>query len=384
MSIYRNEQDLLRIENRIKNSDTLTPEQKKSAIDFENFLFSKSLSIARVLRYMNNLNVIYRQFPDIDISNLSKSDIISVIAWTERHYKNENTKNSYKYTLRKFLDWQGLEYRQTVPINRNIRHSKLPEELFTEQEIVNMINSTFNPRDAGFISSIYEAGARIGEHGNPKLKHIIRDEYGIVLMVDGKTGMRRIRLIWSVPFLIQWLECHPQKDDPEAYLWVQLKKPYEQLEYQAFAQIIKRAAKNAGIKKRVYPHLFRHTRSTHLASHLTESQMKIYLGWAGDSRMPKIYVHLSGKDVDDAILNLYGIKPPEDDRVPLLKVTSCPRCKQTVPEFSGFCNYCGFAFSLSDTQRMYEMEQKAKELALKLVEENPELASLLFKPVNED
>jgi len=378
MSIYNNEHSLQLVESRIKNSG-YSPERIKTFFDFENYLFSKSLSVSRVLRYMTNIAVLFREFVFFNPRDTSDDQIIEIIAWIERHYKNENTKNAYKYTLRKCLEWQKKDYKTLVPINSNICHSKkLPEELYTEAEVIKMIEATTNSRNKAFLASAYEAGDRIGEHGNPQLKHLITDEYGMLLTINGKTGMRRIRLIWSVPYLVQWLAVHPQKDNPDAYLWVSIDKPHNQLTWGAFTQILKRAAKAAGIKKRNHLHLLRHSRCTHLASHLTESQMKIYFGWAGNSNMPKIYVHLSEKDVGDAILNLYGIKPADDRTVPLIKITQCPRCKQTVPDFSGFCNYCGFAFSLFDTKRMYEMEQKAKKLAQELVKEHPELASLFF------
>jgi integrase len=56
--------------------------------------------------------------------------------------------------------------------------------------------------------------------------------------------------------------------------------------------------------RRVYPHLLRHSRATHLAKFLTESQLKAYFGWTQDSKMTRIYIHLSGKDVDEAILRI--------------------------------------------------------------------------------
>jgi len=40
--------------------------------------------------------------------------------------------------------------------------------------------------------------------------------------VYGKTGSRRIRLIASVPALQIWVEEHPHKNDPEAYLWCKI------------------------------------------------------------------------------------------------------------------------------------------------------------------
>ena len=35
--------------------------------------------------------------------------------------------------------------------------------------------------------------------------------------------------------------------------------------------------------------------------------MNVYFGWAQGSDMPGVYVHLSGRDVDDAILKANGI-----------------------------------------------------------------------------
>ena len=39
-----------------------------------------------------------------------------------------------------------------------------------------------------------------------------------------------------------------------------------------------------------------------MANYLTEAQMNVYFGWTQGSDMPGVYVHLSGRDIDDAIL----------------------------------------------------------------------------------
>ena len=68
----------------------------------------------------------------------------------------------------------------------------------------------------------------------------------------------------------------------------------------------------AGIAKRVNPHSFRHARASNLANFLTEAQMKEYLGWVGDSRMASTYVHLSGRNIDNALFKLNGIKTEDE------------------------------------------------------------------------
>jgi len=39
-------------------------------------------------------------------------------------------------------------------------------------------------------------------------------------VLEGKTGMRRIRIAASAPVLAQWISQHPFKDDGNAFLWV--------------------------------------------------------------------------------------------------------------------------------------------------------------------
>jgi integrase/recombinase XerD len=48
--------------------------------------------------------------------------------------------------------------------------------------------------------------------------------------------------------------------------------------------------------------------ATHLADKLTEAQMKIYFGWSEGSDVPSVYVHLNGRDVEEALLRIYSIR----------------------------------------------------------------------------
>lgn len=40
-----------------------------------------------------------------------------------------------------------------------------------------------------------------------------------MIKVDGKTGVRPIRIVKSVPYLTRWLNDHPDKDDHTSPLW---------------------------------------------------------------------------------------------------------------------------------------------------------------------
>ena len=132
----------------------------------------------------------------------------------------------------------------------------------------------------------------------------------------------------------------------------------------------------AGIEKKVNPHSFRHDRATHLAANFTEQQLKMYLGWSPTSTQPATYVHLSGKNMDDAVLKMYGIKKAEDDPE-LLKPGVCPRCRELTAVNAKFCSKCGLPLTqeavttvesikteymqLSDLDEIKEMKNTLKQ-----------------------
>ncbi|VVB96431.1 Tyrosine recombinase XerC [uncultured archaeon] len=202
-----------------------------------------------------------------------------------------------------------------------------------------MLYRANNKRDRAFISCLYESGGRIGELAGLRIKHVQFNRYGAVLTVDGKTGMRPIHIVFSAPYLEDWLTVHPLRDEQEAPVWI-LFKGTEQVAYPALNKMLKTVAKRAGIKKRVYPHLFRHSRSTFLANFLTELQMDEYLGWIPGSSMPKTYVHLSQKNVLKSLLEVYGLKFKSDEK-PILIPVVCTSCgKINGPTFDS-CIQCG-------------------------------------------
>ena len=239
-----------------------------------------------------------------------------------------------------------------------------------------MIQAAYNIRDKAMVALIYESGFRIEEILTLCIKHVAFDEYGAKIMGNGKTGMRRIRLVSSVPYLATWIENHPFRDTPEAPLWVKIhaKNPDDIVYYENALKIFKTLAKRANIKKRIYPHLFRHTRATQLANHLTEAQMDQYFGWIQGSDMPSTYVHLSGRDLDGKILELNGLKVEEKENEPTIK--KCPRCEKMNPSTGKFCGRCG---SPLDVDTAMKIDEKRIEIdnMMNMLMKKPEVQAFL-------
>ena len=170
---------------------------------------------------------------------------------------------------------------------------------------------------------MYESGCRITEFLNIQIKHVVFDDYGCVISVKGKEGPR---IVSSTPYLSMWLEAHPLLEDKEAYVWISKRRT--RLSYWRVVKIIEHLANESGIKKPVNPHSFRHARATHLANLLTEAQMKEYFGWTQSSKMASVYVHLSGRDVDNAILKIHGLLPEGEKKDTDIGVKECLVCHE--------------------------------------------------------
>ena len=222
------------------------------------------------------------------------------------------TKADYRLFCKRFYRWlRGTEdYPAEVRwIKARVEgvHRKVPEELLTDTEVQRMVERADFGRDRALILALYESGCRIGEIGQLLIRHVQFDLHGAILIVSGKTGMRRIRIVKAVRLLQKWLAVHPLREEPDAPLWIGLRgrNRYRFLTRDAIARILERAARRADIKKRVHPHLFRHSRATDLAARLTEAQLKEVFGWAPGSAQAATYVHLSGRNVDEAVLRTY-------------------------------------------------------------------------------
>ncbi|MGC1119806.1 MAG: zinc ribbon domain-containing protein [Candidatus Methanofastidiosia archaeon] len=85
--------------------------------------------------------------------------------------------------------------------------------------------------------------------------------------------------------------------------------------------------------------------------------MNVYFGWVQGSDMPATYVHLSGRDVDDKILQIHGLKPRDKGGKEELKPQECPRCKYINSPLSRYCGRCGTVLDEKERLRM-EMESR--------------------------
>jgi site-specific recombinase XerD len=288
--------------------------ENKALIDkFSKYQKACSVSPKRILKYSYTLNKMSKILKK-PFAKAKKDDIVKVIGWVEEQPYTAWTKHDYKVCLKRFYKWLNgdVDFPDTVrwiKATVKMNNAKLPEQLLTEEDIDTLVNTATNIRDKAFVRCLYESGCRINELLQLQIKNIDYDEYSPIIVVTGKTGVRRIRLIDKDGLLKTWLKAHPLKDDPNAYVWISLSnsRKNEPLAYKTISDVLKELQHKSGIKKPINPHNFRHSRATHLAVKLTEAQMKQMFGWTQSSEMASIYVHLSGRDLDEPLLRMSGL-----------------------------------------------------------------------------
>lgn len=368
----------------------LSEEATKLLLGFNRDLIAEGLSVVRTYKYIETLVRLTKKLKK-PYGKMTKEDIKDFIIELEATQYSEWTKHDYKMTLRRFYKWfkgNNQTYPEEVDwikVYVKDRH-KLPEELLTGEEIKKMILAANNPRDRTLVECLSESGCRISELLTLQLKNVKFDKYGAVIQVTGKTGGRRVRLVSSVPSLTRWLEFHPFKDNPEAYLFAKKRSESDgralPFRYEYALRVIKNLAKKVGIRKNVHPHLFRHSRATVLASKLTEAQMKEYFGWTQGSSMAATYVHLSGRDVDDAILGLYKIKQDGRQEDEELKPIICARCKSTNSSTSKFCSRCSYDLNVNAAAHSEQGGKNADDI-LKSLMKDPQFQEMIMKKLME-
>lgn len=373
----------------IESNDDIHPDNKAEIREFKRDLKLQGLSYAWLQKLTSHLKVIVEHLEETRFEDMDKGDVKDLVEWAQSRKKEDGedvsdaTVNAYKQVIKRFWRWQadlprGEHPDETEWINTSNHDGKdtLPDDLLTREDIDALLDACRNSRDQAFIALLWETGARIGELIDLTVGDIEDHQHGRKVVVDGKTGPRRLPLLEATPALNKWLNDHPDptKDAP---LWCQLRKGSEKLSYHYIRQKLlvrpgKRAAKQNPEKfadnenavgsseqeiefhKPLNPHHFRHSRATYMANEFTEAQLCEWFGWVQGSDVPAKYVHLSGRDIDNAYGQLHGLEPEEKEQEKKQAVQDCDRCGELNEPNAAYCMRCGFAL---DPERVASLQE---------------------------
>lgn len=254
-----------------------------------------------ILRRTQDVNVFLKTCKNKDLQACWKRKLEDFI----RHLNKGNRKTwgvySIKRSLRMFFGhFYGYESVAWLKENsRNIESVKTAD-LVGSYEIQQMVEHSDNMRDKAIATLLWDTGIRRGELLSMKISSV--DVATMHITVTGKTGERTIPLTFSGPTIKQYLNSIGRLGNGDYALWYgQKRKGVSALSERGLRLLLLRMAKAAAIKKRVYPHLIRHSAATRDAKRYTEAILRYKYGWKKDSDMTSLYVHISAKDLDEVM-----------------------------------------------------------------------------------
>ena len=264
---------------------------------------------------------------------------------------------------------------------------RLSEDMLDKDEVRKLIEAANGTREKALVATLYESGTRIGEFLSLRIRDIkVKDGgYAVITLpaeaANLKTGRRQMPVVECVPFLQLWIEAHPDREKPSAFLWPSEygKRQDDAIGETTVLKLLRRLAERAHIDKELTPHLLRHSRATECARRgWNESQMRRYFGWSRKSTMPSLYVHLAEGDVEARVLEDNGLRTkPAEQRDPMAPLV-CGKCGRRNPATVVYCLGCAAVVNVEkaiELERKTEIEGRA-ELA---VMANPQTANLVQK-----
>lgn len=261
----------------------------------ENTIHSYKSDLTSFLNFITNSGI-------DDLSDIKTTNITSFFKLLKDAGLNETSAARYFSSLKGFFKYlYRNEYIKSNPVDRISPPKisrKLPEVLNVRE--INLIleqpnfKDTIGLRDKAILELFYACGTRISELINIKVNDLFLSEE--VIRVFGKGSKERLIPIGSSA--IKWIKKYLKKSRPllvkniksENYLF--LNQRGTKFSRMGIWKIVKKYVEQAGIKKNVHPHTFRHSFATHLIEGGADLRAVQEMLGHSDISTTQIYTHI--------------------------------------------------------------------------------------------
>ena len=281
----------------VRESPRIKPNDKNTIREAHDYLQIRGASDGHIARTIYTLKGIAEMELPNTLKRLDKHDV-NLIAKNIIQYA-ASSRDKYRKSLI-IVSKISKKKIPKIPKSQNRKH-ELPNYLTKSQVLQLMDHLQGEARILAFF--MWDSGCRVCEAYNLKIRDIIHDTYGMKVRLTGKTGHRIVRLIEDE----QDLQEHIKGRDPSEYVF--------EISYTAYRRSVTKAGSQLNLEK-ITPYTLRHSRVTHMAQFLTESQLCALYGWRHGSKMPGVYVHLTGNHLDTALLRMRHHIPAQRQNIP--------------------------------------------------------------------
>lgn len=199
--------------------------------------------------------------------------------------------NAIKFYYEKVLGRKKEYYS----IDRPRKGNPLPKVL-TENEVLSMLHYTTNLKHKAIIGTIYSAGLRRSELINLRIQDVHFDK--MMIFIRGAKG-KKDRTTVLANSNSEVLKKYMIEYCPNYWMFEGVNR--KQYSSTSIERVVNKAAKKAGINKRVTPHMLRHSFATHLISKGSALPYVHKLLGHSNIKTTKIYTHVADNDLKNLL-----------------------------------------------------------------------------------
>src|SRR5260221_2546394 len=186
----------------------------------------------------------------------TKDDVINYLMGFYTSNKSYSHITNTTLALERYCEFLGTP----IKLGRPKKPKRIVVGTLTETEIARMFSVCRNIRERALLGILAYTGIRNLELCNLPVKDI--DFQNNTVFIKGGKGQKDGIVCISSDCLTvikEYLQEYPRKDDETLFFTIARNKKHDRLHTSAVRKFIKKLAKRAGIQKRVWPHLFRHS-----------------------------------------------------------------------------------------------------------------------------
>lgn len=247
----------------------------------------KRYSNSTVKTYVTFFEKFINHYRDREINGLDERDIRLFLQKLIQQDKSNSYINQAINAIKFYYELVCGMPNRFYDLERPRREHKLPM-VISKGEVRSLIRETTNLKHRCIAALLYSGGLRRSELINLKIGDI--DSKRMIIRVEQSKGKKDRHTLLSQSAL-EDLRIYFKEYKPRKYLFEGQKR--EQYTGQSVLKLVRAAAKRAGIKTTVTPHVLRHSFATHLLeSGVDLRQIQVLLGHQS-SKTTEIYTHVA-------------------------------------------------------------------------------------------
>ncbi|MHB8718545.1 MAG: tyrosine-type recombinase/integrase [Candidatus Dormibacteria bacterium] len=223
---------------------------------------------------------------------------------------SKHSVHTYIRPVRLMLTWAAREGEAVTAKPQFPRREKPVRDVLSREEIDRMEKAVGTERDKLIIRVFGDCGLRLQELARLEAGDLLRSPGQAYLRVHGKRY--RIREVRVTPLLVRRLDrlIESRPDDRTSdHIFIAARRrndDFDALTVGGVYQVVKDAVERAGIRKRVYPHLLRHSWITEMIRcGMHPLQLSMIAGASLDV-IQQHYAHLTRADAYESVLRIFG------------------------------------------------------------------------------